>query len=110
MGGTGSLLSVPAGWTAEEEFTEMLFSTGALRVERILSKGHITPKGVWYDQGDDEWVTVLQGDATLGFDDGSVLSLSAGEHTLIPAHRRHRVQSTSSDPICIWLAIHGSLL
>ncbi|MGA1199705.1 MAG: cupin, partial [Candidatus Latescibacterota bacterium] len=31
------------------------------------------------------------------------------DHILIPAHKKHRVTHTSTDPPCIWLAIHGSL-
>ena len=101
------LLTVPAGWDGTTEFVEAIFSTGSVRLERIISKGHMTPEGSWYDQGWDEWVAVIQGEATLFFDDGTKIDLRCGDSLLIPAHRRHRVISTSSDPPCVWLALHG---
>jgi cupin 2 domain-containing protein len=104
-----SLLSLPEGWTGTDEFVEILLSTGTIRLERIISKGHSTPPGEWYDQGQDEWVALLQGEARLGFDDGALQTMHAGDWAIIPAHRRHRVDFTSIDPPCIWLAIHGSL-
>lgn len=105
----GSLLSIPEEWTGEDEFCETLLATDSIRIERIISKGHLTAPGTWYDQVQDEWVTLLQGNARLAFDDGSVLTVRAGDQTFIPAHRRHRVEFTSTDPPCIWLAIHGPL-
>ncbi len=47
------------------EFTETLFSGKGFRVERIVSKGHVTERGKWYDQSGDEWVTVLKGKAEI---------------------------------------------
>jgi len=104
-----SLLSIPLEWTGEEEFSETLLSTESLLIERILSRGHVSPKGSWYDQEEDEWVLLLQGNATLVFEDGSSLMLRGGDSVFLPAHRRHRVDYTSSDPCCVWLAIRGSL-
>lgn len=36
-----------------------------VRVERIVSQGHVTPPGQWYDQDWDEWVSLLSGAARL---------------------------------------------
>ena len=36
-----------------------------MRVERIVSSGHCSPEGFWYDQDEQEWVPLLQGAARL---------------------------------------------
>lgn len=101
----GQLFQLPTPLPPEELFTP-LFETGTVRIERIVSAGQITPMGQWYDQPQDEWVILLQGEATLAYDDGRQLGLTAGEYVLLPAHTRHRVNFTSVDPPCIWLAVH----
>jgi len=80
---------------------------GGSRIERIVSRGHCSPPGFWYDQDHDEWCMVLQGEGVLGFEDGSAVRLVAGETAFLPAYKKHRVVSTSVDPACIWLAVHG---
>ncbi|MDX1501610.1 MAG: phosphoribosylaminoimidazole carboxylase, partial [Thermoanaerobaculia bacterium] len=49
---------------SEERFDE-LAAAGGVTVERIVSRGHRSPEGFWYDQDRDEWVAVLRGRATL---------------------------------------------
>ena len=94
---------------AKDEFFEtFLKGPGSLRVERIISHGHTTPDGQWYDQDQDEWVMVLEGNAKIGYPDGSEVSLQKGDHCLLPKHTRHRVVATSSP--CIWLAMFGDAL
>ncbi|MCX7097590.1 MAG: cupin domain-containing protein [Methylococcales bacterium] len=89
-----------------ELFTN-LFIQDNIQIERIVSKGHITPMGQWYDQARDEWVILLQGEASLRFEDSpDLVTLSAGDYVLIPAHVRHRVEWTLPDFNTIWLAIH----
>ncbi len=101
-----SLLDIPEGWDASEEFFETLLDAGGIRIERIISKGHVTPAGKWYDQDTGEWVGVIQGEARLLFDNHKQLDLRAGDWLHIPAHRRHRVERTSAEPPCVWLAVH----
>jgi cupin 2 domain-containing protein len=88
-----------------EELTTVLAESKHVRIERIVSTGQASPQGFWYDQADEEWVVVLQGTATLHFDDGAVLPMSPGDHVLIPAHRRHRVEHTSTLEPTVWLAV-----
>ncbi|MBD1873383.1 cupin domain-containing protein [Nodosilinea sp. FACHB-131] len=104
---SGNLFQLPDPLPAAELFTA-LFETPHLRVERILSTGQTTPADQWYDQSQDEWVVLLQGSATLTYEDGASLTMGPGDYVLIPAHRRHRVDFTSREPPCIWLAIHSS--
>jgi cupin 2 domain-containing protein len=47
---------------------------------------------------------LVQGSATLSFEDEEEVNLAAGDYLLIPAHRRHRVASVSAD--ALWLAVH----
>jgi cupin 2 domain-containing protein len=91
--------------TLPEELTTVLAESKHVRIERIVSTGQASPAGFWYDQADEEWVVVLQGTATLRFDDGEVLAMNPGDHVLIPAHRRHRVEQTSNLEPTVWLAV-----
>ena len=90
----------------EELFTEIL-RTNRFRVERIVSRGHTSPEGFWYDQDSDEWVAVLEGAARISFEDGTdAVDLRPGDHLTIPARKRHRVEWTVPDRRTVWLAIH----
>jgi cupin 2 domain-containing protein len=90
----------------DDEYFEPLLSHPNILIERIISSGHTTPSGEWYNQERDEWVVLLQGEATLGYEDGSTKALTAGDWIFIPAHQKHRVEDTSTQPPCIWLAVH----
>lgn len=92
-----------------EEFFEDILRTENLLIERIVSTGQSTPEEEWYDQEKDEWVLLVTGSATLRFDDGRTVDLVAGDHLLIPARCRHRVERTSTEPPCYWVAVHAHL-
>lgn len=89
-----------------EELCEELLARSNVKIERILSWGQSSPEGFWYDQEWNEWVVLLQGYAQLSWDDGSLTELQGGDQLLIPAHKKHRIENTSSEPPCIWLAVH----
>lgn len=105
-----NLLALPPAATAENDefFQTLLRGRGGLRVERIISHGHTTPEGEWYDQDQDEWVAVIKGEARVAFADGDEMRLSAGDTLFLPAQCRHRVAYTSSP--CVWLAVFGDTL
>ena len=91
----------------DAEFVEALAAGRAFRMERIVSAGHVTPPYEWYDQEQDEWVTLLSGAATIRFDSPEeLIELLPGDYLLIPARRRHRVEFTSLTEPSVWLAIH----
>lgn len=90
------------------EVSETLLDAGTLRVERIVSRGHVSPADFWYDQPENEWVLLLTGAAQISFDDGTVAALAPGDHLFIPAHRRHRVAWTDPEQNTVWLAIFFS--
>ena len=100
-----NIYNLPRGIDQEENFETILINQG-LHIERIVSAGQISPTGFWYDQDRHEWVTLLQGTATLTWEDGRRQKLSAGDCLLIRAHQKHRIEYTSQDPPCIWLAVH----
>ena len=89
-----------------EELIQPLLSTSNVRIERIVSLGHASPAGFWYDQGTHEWVLLVQGAARLMFEGGEAIDLRPGSFVNIPAHRRHRVEWTDPTQPTIWLAIH----
>lgn len=89
-----------------EELCTTLVQADRLRIERIVSRGHASPPGFWYDQDEDEWVLVLSGGAVVEFDGGKTVQLEPGSYLNIPAHAKHRVVSTSRTEATIWLAIH----
>jgi cupin 2 domain-containing protein len=89
-----------------DELVETLLDSAGVRIERIVSHGHASPEGFWYDQDRDEWVVVLRGRAILRFEGEAALELGPGDHVIIPAHRRHRVEWTTPDEPTIWLAMH----
>jgi len=90
-----------------EQFDEILCHQG-VRIERIVSHGHASKPEFWYEQAWDEWVLIISGEAVLEYDLGSV-TMRPGDHVLIEAGKRHRVQSTSLIEPTVWLAVHWDL-
>lgn len=91
-----------------EELTETLLQASSVRIERIVSNGHASDEGFWYDQDEYEWVLVIQGEASIEFDKGDTEYMTQGDYLLIPAHKKHRVKATSEQEKTIWLAIFFS--
>jgi cupin 2 domain-containing protein len=92
-----------------DELIQTLHERGSVRIERIVSRGHASPEGFWYDQDQDEFVVLLSGAAVLEMKDGEELcevEMRPGDYVLIPARRRHRVVSTELGADSVWLAIH----
>ena len=90
-----------------EELFQTILTTTHFRIERIVSAGHTSPDGFWYDQNEHEWVLLVAGAARLRFeDDDTTIEMRPGSFINIPAHRRHRVERTDPDQQTIWLAIY----
>lgn len=90
----------------EAESFQRLVENKAIKIERIVSRGHRSPDSGWYDQTENEWVMLVQGEATLAFADKPSMTLCAGDFVNIPAHTKHRVDWTTSETETIWLAVH----
>ena len=90
-----------------DEMVDTLCERPDLRIERIVSTGQITPDGHWYDQDHDEWVLMVKGSARLRIEgETEDRKLEEGDYIFLPAHCRHRVTWTQSEPPTVWLAIH----
>jgi cupin 2 domain-containing protein len=106
MGGGGNIFEHVPERSPEEQTSELLTAPG-VRIERIVSTGHASPAGYWYDQDQAEWVLVLSGSAGLLFEgEAEPRVLRPGDHVLIPARVRHRVMWTDQGQPTIWLAVH----
>ncbi len=100
-------LFAPLPAASREEVLQELLRGGAFRLERIVSTGHTTPEGQWYDQETDEWVALVAGAARLRFEENDeLLEMRPGDCVLIAAHHRHRVEWTDPNRPTIWLALH----
>ena len=103
---TGNLLDgIPA--ELPEELCTTILQANGFRIERIVSHGHSSPEGHWYNQDSNEWVILLEGNAGILFDgDTDPIELKPGSYLNIPAHKRHRVAWTDPNQRTVWLAIH----
>ena len=91
---------------SDGELFTLLAENSNVRIERIVSMGHRSPEDYWYDQDENEWVVVLRGNARIRFEYlDETLELGPGEHVLIPAHQKHRVDWTTEDEPTVWLAV-----
>jgi cupin 2 domain-containing protein len=88
----------------DELFTVLATGDG-VRVERIVSRGHASPPGHWYDQDDDELVVLIRGAARIELADGSEVALGPGDWLDLPRRCRHRVSWTAPDVDTVWLAV-----
>ncbi len=103
----GGRLDAELPMPGPEEAFLTLAEGGGARVERIVSRGHATPPGQWYDQGWDEWVMVVSGAARLRLaEEAAPREMGPGHWVFIPAHARHRVEWTAPDQDTLWLAVH----
>jgi len=84
-----------------EELTTIIAESGSVRIERIISTGQVSD---WYNQAETEFVTLLQGNAVIEFEDRTA-AMGKGDTIVIKPHERHRVSYTSTEPPCIWLCV-----
>lgn len=91
-----------------EEFFQTLVKNAGVHIERIVSRGHTSPAGEWYDQDRNEFVLVLKGAGKLEFDDDRMVDMEVGDWLEIPARVKHRVVWTDPESDTIWLAVHYS--
>ena len=90
-----------------DELFETLLQNDSLKLERIVSKGHATSDGNWYNQEEDEWVLLMKGRATVELKgETDLVNLTAGDYILLPAHLEHRVVFTDPEEDAVWLALH----
>jgi len=83
-----------------ETFTTLLEHKN-IKINRIVSSADVEP--VEYNQEEDEWLVLLEGEATLLIDKKEEV-LTKGETFFIPAKTPHTVLKTSDGTV--WLTIH----
>ena len=91
----------------EEIFSDLLKNKN-VRIERIVSTGQTSPKDFWYDQDENEFVLLLEGEAVLEFkeeDKIKEVKLNKNDYIDIKAHVKHRVKYTDTNNPTIWLAV-----
>ena len=104
----GNLYDIANLDLGSEQFFELIEGKN-VKIERIVSNGQSSPPGFWYDQDLAEWVLILAGSAGLSFEgEAEVKILNPGDHLLIPARQKHRVEWTDRSAATIWLAVYFS--
>lgn len=89
------------------ELSEEIIHNSSFKLERIISRGHATPKGQWYDQTEHEWVILLKGSAGIRVEgEAGIVVLTPGDYMHLPAHLKHRVEWTDPETETLWLALH----
>ena len=94
-----------------EELITVLAENENVKIERIVSGGHASPEGFWYVQEESEWVLLVSGSAVISVEKESGIEqveMKPGDYLLLPAHQRHRVESTTQTEKTIWLAVFYS--
>lgn len=86
---------------------------GKVWIVRLVSRGHASPDGFWYDEEESEWVVLLRGSAVISHEEASTgevraIEMKPGDWLHIPPHCRHRVESTAPEEDTVWLAVHWS--
>ncbi len=100
-----NILPAGAGDRADETVDTLVKGNG-VRLERIVSHGHASPAGFWYDQTEAEWVMVVSGRARLTVEgETGDRELGPGDSLFLPARCRHRVAWTAPDEPTVWLAL-----
>ncbi len=83
-----------------ETFTTLLAHKN-IKINRIVSSDHLDKTE--YLQEEDEWLVLLEGEATLLLDQ-TEKTLKKGDTLFIPANTPHRVLETKNGTL--WLTVH----
>ncbi len=83
-----------------EDFTTLLREKN-IKINRIVSSCNI--EIVEYIQDEDEWIVLIEGEATILFDKKEIL-LKKGDTLFIPARVPHIVLKTKNGTV--WLTVH----
>lgn len=88
------------------EAVDVLLTEGTVRIERIVSRGQISPTGFWYDQAEAEWVLLISGRARLEIEgEPEPREMGPGDAVFLPPGCRHRVAWTDPEAATVWLAV-----
>lgn len=102
------LLRLPENWDGCEEYTETMLSGDNWRLERIISRGHVSPEGFWYEQNEDEWGRGAPRRGRNHVGRRNEMHVKKRRKRAYSAKCRHRVSRTSENPECIWLCFFAA--
>lgn len=85
------------------EVFSTLFQNKTLKIESIRSS--LKTAGQLYNQEQDEWVLLLEGEARIEIIN-DIHIMRSGDYIFLPKHTPHRVHSTSEN--ALWLAVFSS--
>jgi cupin 2 domain-containing protein len=88
---------------SEDEVFNTLYQNSLVKIERIISYGQSSAVDYWYEQSDDEYVFIVEGEAEVIYDSKESFYLKKGDSLYIEASQKHRVTFTKNRTI--WLAI-----
>jgi len=103
---TKNIYDISKNLPLKAEVFENILYRDDIVIEKIISTGQRTPDNQWLQQDKDEWVILLQGSSEVLFENGESVTLKSGDYIFIPSNLKHRVERTSAEPVCIWLAVH----
>ncbi|MDD3774458.1 MAG: cupin domain-containing protein [Sulfurovaceae bacterium] len=86
---------------AKDEDLTALLEHKNIKIVRIVSSNDLEPKV--YTQGEDEWVVVLEGKATILINNEPNI-LSKGDALFIPSNTPHKIIEVANGTL--WLAVH----
>src|SRR3989344_6370505 len=88
-----------------KEIFNTIASSNKVKIQRIISRGHKTKDNYWYNQKQNEFVLLIEGSATLLFENNKRTNMKKGDYIIIPKRVKHRVENTSKKGNTIWLTV-----
>lgn len=85
----------------KDEIFEVLHKQKNIEITHIVSSSDLPQKE--YDQKEDEFVLILEGEATLEVE-REIKVLKKGDYLFLPAHTKHKILSVKNNTH--WLAIY----
>lgn len=80
----------------------VLLDNSSTRIERIYSYGEVSPVGFYYNQDEDEFVKIEEGNAIIEVE-GKEIVMNKGDELFLPRHTKHRINYTSDN--CVWYCV-----
>lgn len=80
----------------------VLLDNSSTRIERIYSYGEVSPVGFYYNQDEDEFVKIEDGNAIIEVE-GKEIFMNKGDELFLPRHAKHRINYTSDN--CVWYCV-----
>jgi len=102
---SGNIYNIKNKLFSNTEIFEDIFRNDNIKIERIVSTGGKTEDGIWLCDNKNEWVLLLQGKSEIVFENNNKIVLNGGDYVFIPSNTKHRVEYTSENPECIWIAV-----